>query len=106
MRERDIYPQDCPRTVRSRRNRFGNTELACSPKYHGAKTAYWAVGRQLLPWDYFRFARQPSAISKALRRVQIEWRLLRNRNRRLLVPCTPFKQNDSWGTIGPENLSA
>src|SRR5437870_10736732 len=46
MRERDIYPQDCPRTVRSRRNRFGNTELACSPKYHGAKTAYWAVGRQ------------------------------------------------------------
>src|SRR5206468_10262206 len=45
-RERDIYPQDCPRTVRSRRNRFGNTELACSPKYHGAKTAYWAVGRQ------------------------------------------------------------
>src|SRR2546421_9190110 len=46
MRKRDIYPQDYPRTVRSRRNRFGNTELACSPKYHGAKTAYWAVGRQ------------------------------------------------------------
>src|SRR5947209_15231812 len=46
MRERGIYPQDCLRTVRSRRNRFGNTELACSPKYHGAKTAYWAVGRQ------------------------------------------------------------
>src|SRR3977135_2854933 len=46
MRERGIYPQDCPRTVRSRRNRCGNTELACSPKYHGAKTAYWAVGRQ------------------------------------------------------------
>src|SRR5437660_5362616 len=42
MRERGIYPQDCPRTVRSRRNRCGNTELACSPKYHGAKTAYWA----------------------------------------------------------------
>src|SRR5207248_9028905 len=60
MRERGIYPQDCLRTVRSRRNRFGNTELACSPKYHGAKTAYWAVGRQLLPWDYFRIARQPS----------------------------------------------
>src|SRR5438132_1578211 len=51
MRERDIYPQDCPRTVRSRRNRFGNTELACSPKYHGAKTAYWAVGRQSGNWD-------------------------------------------------------
>src|SRR5438876_454743 len=46
MRERGIYPQDCPRTVRSRRNRCGNTELACSTKYHGAKTAYWAVGRQ------------------------------------------------------------
>src|ERR1700674_5358520 len=30
-----------------------------SPKYHGAKTAYWAaVGRQPLPWDYFRVARQ------------------------------------------------
>src|SRR5438309_4058455 len=45
MRERGIYPQDCPRTVRSRRNRCGNTELACSPKYHVAKTAC-AVGRQ------------------------------------------------------------
>src|SRR5437660_9568389 len=45
MRERSIYPQDCPRTVRSRRNRCGNTELACSPKYHVAKTAC-AVGRQ------------------------------------------------------------
>src|SRR5438445_10659848 len=50
MRERGIYPQDCPRTVRSRRNRCGNTELACSSKYHGAKTAYWAVGRQCGTW--------------------------------------------------------
>src|SRR5713226_7414931 len=45
MRERGIYPQDCPRTVRSQRNRCGNTELACSPKYHGAKTAYWVESR-------------------------------------------------------------
>src|SRR5438105_7602310 len=46
MWERGKYPQDCPRKVRSRRNRCGNTELACSPKYHGAKTAYWAIGRE------------------------------------------------------------
>src|SRR5216684_5765949 len=58
MWERGIYPQDCPRTVRSRRNRCGNTELACSPNYHGEKTAYWAASRQSLPWDYVRVTRQ------------------------------------------------
>src|SRR5216684_2416933 len=63
MRERGIHPQDCPRTVRLRRNRCGNTELACSPKYHGAKTAYWAVGRQLLPWDYFRIVQDPATLA-------------------------------------------
>src|SRR5437870_6302498 len=57
MRERGKYPQDCPRTVRSRRNRCGNTELACSPKYHGAKTAYWAVGRQPFPYRIMQVAR-------------------------------------------------
>src|SRR6267143_4522384 len=49
MRERGKYPQDCPRKVRSRRNRCGNTELACSPKYHGKNRLLggWSANRKL-----------------------------------------------------------